>query len=96
MPVQNLFRDRVYHALTHLDALWEQDMLPLKYKLRYENFKQEHNIGEDNVHPEHKKTKPDYNFPIPTKNRPFSFEQYATCNEKEEFRVGQLYKYEAA
>ena len=65
MPVQNLFRDRVYHALTHLDALWEQDMLPLKYKIRYEKFKQQHNIGDDNIHPEHKKEKPEYNFPIP-------------------------------
>ncbi len=96
MPVQNLFRDRVYHALTHLDALWEQDMLPLKYKIKYEKFKQEHNIGDDNVHPEHKKDKPDYTFPIPVKNRPFSFELYPTCDEKETFSAGRTYKYEAA
>ena len=96
MPVQNLFRDRVYHALTHLDALWEQDMLPLKYKIRYEKFKQQHNIGDDNIHPEHKKEKPEYNFPIPNKTRPFSFDDYPTCDEKEEFTVGRKYRYKAA
>lgn len=96
MPVHNVFRDRVYHALTHLDALWEQNMLPLKYKIRYEKYKEKHRIGDSNVHPEHKKLKPDYKYPIPIKNRSFSFQDYPTCDETEVFQVGKKYTYKVA
>ena len=93
MPVQNLFRDRVYHALTHMDTLWEQGLLPLKYKCAYEEFKELHKIGDDNVHPEHKKEKPDYKFPIPNISRPWDKEAYGTPDESEEYRNGKSYYY---
>lgn len=96
VPVQNVFRDRVYHSLCHLDCLWEQKMLPMKYKHRYEKYKLENGIGDDNVHSEHKKAKPDYDYPVPVKNREFSFDLYPEFDEKEEFKAGKLYEYKAA
>ena len=94
MPVQNLFRDRVYHALTHMDALWEQGLLPLKYKIAYEDFKKEHEIGDDNVHPEHKKDKPDFDFPKAQKNRPWMSEAYGEADPKEQYTNGKKYYYD--
>jgi hypothetical protein len=94
MPVQNLFRDRVYHAITHLDALWEQCMLPLKYKKKYEDFKVLHNIGDDNVHPEHKKEKPDFDYPIAQKNRPWNPEAYGAPDESEVYQNGKKFRYD--
>ncbi len=94
MPVQNLFRDRVYHALTHLDALWEQGFLPLKYKCDYEKFKIRHDIGDDNVHPEHKKDKPDFVFPVAQKSRPWNAEAYGAPNELESYQNGKKYYYD--
>ena len=94
VPVQNLFRDRVYHALTHMDALWEQGLLPLRHKCSYEDFKALHGIGDDNVHPEHKKDKPDFDFPKPLKNRPWDKEAYGEADPKEEYRNGKKYYYD--
>ena len=95
VPVQNVLKDRVYHGLCHMDALWEQKLLPLKYKHKYEKFKKENGIDETNVHPEQKKLKPDYKFPVPIKNRPFSFEMYPEFDDSEQFVAGKIYEYEA-
>lgn len=94
MPVQNLFRDRAYHALSHLDCLWEQGMLPLKHKKRYEDYKKLHNIGDDNVHPDHKKDKPDYDFPVANKKRPWDEKAYGQANEAEEYKNGRKFYYD--
>lgn len=93
IPVQNVFRDRQYHSLTHLDALWEQQLLPLTYKARYEEYKALHGIGDDNVHPKHKEEKPDYNYPVPNKKRPWDAEKYH-CSVNEDFVAGKKYIYE--
>ena len=95
MPVQNVYRDRQYHALIHLDALWEQELLPLKYKIRYEQYKKDHGIGDDNVHPAHKTEKPDYKHPIPVKTRAFDLDNCPACNENEQFIAGKKYIYAA-
>lgn len=94
LPVQNVFRDRQYHALAHMEALWQQQMLPLKYKIRYEKYKEEHGIGPDLVHPEHKKLKPDYNYPVAKLERPWDAEKYGPADEKEEFEAGKKYIYD--
>lgn len=94
VPVQNVFRDRCYHAIQHLQVLWEQCMLPLKYKARIEDFKAKHNIGMDGVHPEHKKQKPDYKYPVPVTSRPWDNESYGEADDNEEFIVGKQYVYE--
>lgn len=93
IPVQNVFHDRQYHALTHLDALWEQEMLPLKYKVRYEEYKTLHGIGSDNVHPAHKEAKPDYKYPVPVIKRPWDVEKYGTPDKSEQFIAGKKYIY---
>ena len=93
MPVQNVFRDRQYHALAHLESLWQQQLLPLKYKIRYEEYKEKHGIGQDFVHPEHKKEKPDYAYPMPVLKRPWDKDKYGACDENESFVVGKKYKY---
>ena len=94
LPVQNLHRDRVYHALTHMDALWCQGLLPLRYKVAYEDFKAEHDIGADNVHPEHKKLKPDYKYPKANISRPWDKDAYGTPDPKEEYINGKKYLYD--
>lgn len=94
IPVQNVFRDRVYHALSHLDALWEQGMLPVKYKVRYEDFKEQHGIGDDNVHPAHKELKPDFKHPVANKKRPWDKEKYPVPEKDEVFLPGKKYYYD--
>ena len=93
VPIQNALKDRVYHGLCHMDALWEQKMLPMKFKHKYERFKKENGIGDNNVHPKQMELKPNYKFPIPQKNRPFSFEMYPEFDDKETFQAGKLYEY---
>jgi len=91
IPVQNIFRDRQYHALAHLEALWQQQLLPVKYKRKYEAYMEEHGIGQDFVHPEHKKQKPDYKHPMPVIKRTWDAEKYEDVDE--EFVVGKKYRY---
>lgn len=95
VPVQNVYRDRSYHVITHMDALWEQCMLPLKYKIWYEELKAKNGIDDTNVHPEQKKLKPDYNFPVVNKKRPWDITKYDCIDpDSEEFKVGTFYRYE--
>lgn len=49
LPVQNANRDRVYHLLSHMDVLWYENRLPLKYKKLQEDLKKEHGVGPDNI-----------------------------------------------
>lgn len=91
MPVQNHLRDRIYHALCHLDVLWYEGRLPLKYKHRYERYKKEHNIGKDNTHPAHKKEGVTYK--VPKVSRPFSFEEFDKFDEDEKFNPHKIYDY---
>lgn len=93
LPVQNVYRDRQYHCLSHLEALWQQEMLPLKYKIKYEAYKALHGIGVDNVHPAHKTEKPDYVHPIPKVIRPWNSDGYGQCDETEKFVAGKKYRY---
>lgn len=83
MPIQTPSKDRVYHALCHLDALWTQDRLPVAYKNRYEEYKKEHDIGDDNIHPSHKKAGVVYR--TPKNKRPWDPEKYKDYNENEKF-----------
>ena len=63
MPVQANNRDRVYHLLCHMDVLWYEKRLPLKYKKLQEGLKQKHNIGPDNISLGQKKKGVVYPFP---------------------------------
>ena len=94
MPIQTKSRDRVYHALCHLDVLWTEAHLPLKYKHKYEEYKKEHSIGDDNIHPSHKKEGEKY--PVAQNKRPWSAEDHSEFNDKEKFIVGKVYKYAKA
>ena len=94
MPVQNVYRDRQYHALVHLEALWQQQLLPLKYKIKIEEYKDMHGIGSDFVHPEHKKKNPDYVHPLPKISRPWDADKYGNCDEGETFVAGRKYVYD--
>jgi len=49
LPVQANNRDRTYHVLTHMDVLWYEKRLPLRFKKAAEDLKKEHNIGPDNI-----------------------------------------------
>lgn len=83
MPVQTNSRDRVYHALCHLDVLWTEGRLPIGYKHRYEEYKKEQGIGDDNIHPAHKKKGVVY--PVPKNKRPWNPEDYQDYDETQEF-----------
>lgn len=83
MPVQTNSRDRVYHALSHLDALWTQELLPVAYKIRYEEYKKEHGIGDDNIHPAHKK--PGVVYKTPKFKRPWNPEDHKDYDPDEKF-----------
>jgi len=83
MPVQNKFRDRVYHALCHLDVLWAEGRLPVRYKHAYEKLKEDNGIGEDNIHPGHKIKGEDY--PVPQNKRPWNPEEFKDYDDEELF-----------
>ena len=85
MPVQTNSRDRVYHALCHLDVLWAEDKLPVAYKKRYEDYKVEHKIGADNIHPDHKMDGVQY--PIPNNIRPWNIGDHNGYDPNEEFSI---------
>lgn len=74
MPVQTNSRDRVYHALCHLDVLWTEGNLPISFKKKYEDYKKEQGIGDDNIHPAHKKEGVVY--PVPKNKKPWNEEDY--------------------
>lgn len=83
MPVQNKFRDRVYHALCHLDVLWTEGRLPVRYKVAYEKLKKDNNIGDDNIHPGHKLEGETY--PVAQNKRPWDPEKYKDYDDNEPF-----------
>lgn len=83
MPIQNKYRDRVYHALCHLDLLWAEGRLPVRYKVGYEKLKEENNIGDDNIHPSHKE--PGVTYPIAQNKRPWNPEEFQDYDDKEMF-----------
>lgn len=83
MPVQTNSRDRVYHALCHLDVLWTEGNLPVSYKAAYEKYKQQQGIGDDNIHPSHKK--PGVVYPAPKNKRPWDAEEYVDYDKDEVF-----------
>lgn len=87
MPVQTNSRDRVYHALCHLDVLWTEGNLPVNYKAKYEEYKKEQGIGDDNIHPAHKK--PGVVYPTPKNKKPWNPEEYKGYDENEVF-VGDV------
>lgn len=86
IPVQTNSRDRVYHALSHLDVLWTEGNLPVSYKAKYEEFKTKEGIGDDNVHPAHKKKGVVY--PVAKNKRPWSLEEYKDKINLDEQFVG--------
>lgn len=92
LNVQNVFRDRQYHALAHLEALWQQQLLPLSYKIKAEEYKAKHKIGMDFVHPGHKKPDSDYVHPISNSKRPWDSSKYIESKD-EAFVAGKKYKY---
>ena len=94
MPVQASSRDRCYHALCHLDVLWTEKKLPLKYKRKYEAYKEETKIGDDNVHPDHKTD--DAKFPEAQNKREWNPEDYEGVESNETFKVGTVYEYKVA
>lgn len=94
MPVQNVFRDRQYHSLVHIESLWQQQLLPLSYKIRAEEYKAKFGIGQDFVHPKHKELKPDYVHPSPVLKRPWDAEKYGEADMSEKFIVGKKYIYD--
>lgn len=83
MPVQTNSRDRVYHALCHLDVLWTEGRLPIAYKKRYEDYKKEQGIGHDNIHPSHKKEGRVY--PLPKNKKEWDEDKYKDFDENEVF-----------
>jgi hypothetical protein len=83
MPVQTQSKDRVYHALCHLDVLWTEGNLPVSYKHRYEAFKAEQGIGDDNIHPAHKK--PGVVYKTPKNKRPWNPDDYKDYDKDEVF-----------
>ena len=84
MPVQANSRDRMYHTLCHMDVLWTEGKLPVSYKKKYEDFKKKENIGDDNIHPAHKK--PGVEYPVATGKRPWTEEDMKNYDENEVFK----------
>jgi hypothetical protein len=74
-----------------MEALWQQEMLPLKYKIKYEAFKKEHNISADFIHPGQKVEGEKY--PLGNIKRIWDEEKYGAADEKEEFKAGKNYRY---
>ncbi len=91
LPIQTKSRDRQYHGLAHMEALWQQEMLPLKYKIKYEAFIKEHNISADFIHPGQKVEGEKY--PLGNIKRPWDKDKYGPADEKEEFKAGKKYIY---
>lgn len=91
MPVQNKYKDRIYHALCHLDVLWTEGRLPVRYKHKYEEYKKQNNIGDDNVHPAHKEE--GVNYKLPKDKRPWNPEDYQDFDPQEKFDPNHVYDY---
>lgn len=94
MPVQTSSRDRVYHALCHLDVLWAEGRLPIRYKHRYEEYKKKHKIDTDNIHPSHKTEGTKY--PEPQNKRDWNPEDYQEYSKTEKFVPTKIYEYAKA
>ena len=93
MPIQSSSRSRIFHSLCHLDVLWTEGRLPLHYKRKYEQYKKDNGIGEDNLFPESKVEGETY--AVPQNKRPWNPEQYAHIESNEIFNPKRTYKYEA-
>lgn len=94
MPVQANNRDRVYHLLCHMDVLWYEKRLPLRFKKRQEELKKEHNIGSSNISEGQKKKGVVY--PLPKVKLPeWDVSKYPNIDMKENF-TGETLDYSKA
>ena len=93
MPIQASSRSREYHAICHLDVLWQEERLPLHYKRKYEEYKKQNEIDDTNLHPSLKVSGETY--AAPRNKRPWNPEQYTHIESNEIFNPKRTYKYEA-
>ena len=94
MPVQSATRDRIFHQLCHLDVLWKEGRLPVKYKHKYEEYKKKYNIDDTNLHPDLKEEGREY--PTPFEKRAWNPEDYQDYDKNEKFIPTKVYDYAKA
>lgn len=90
LPIQSHTRDRAYHILSHMTVLWVQKRLPLKYKVREQEIRDQYGVGVDNVPAGQKKEGVVY--PQPKIEIPQFKAEWFNVDESEEF-TGEVYDY---